>query len=99
LAAVGLGLIDVNEDLCDMGIENVSNNFEWVAELIVEIDANSDELARVCETLRNRPDTVVLTVVPTKTGTKITCGILRPDSFLNSLSDIPELASWSFTPR
>lgn len=77
----------------------LNSKFGWVAELVVEIKENSSELARICAALGDRPDTVVLTVAPTTTATKITCGLIEPVPFLRSLSDVPEVASWCLTPN
>ena len=90
---------DANAGHHDTGIEILSSEFDWVAELIVELKDSSNELARVCESLGNRPDTTILTVVPTRMGARISCGGVDPDSFLGSLSDVPSVASWRFTPK
>ena len=75
----------------------MSSRFTCVAELIVKQEASTDELGQLCETLGKRRDTTVLTVGSTRTGTKITCGIIDSDSFLSFLSDVPGLASWRLT--
>ncbi len=65
----------------------------------MELPSRSTEFAGMCETLRNELGTEILTVGPTRMGTRITCRVNDCASFLSSLPYVPSIGSWRLSPK
>ena len=76
-----------------------SSRFECMGELIIERRADPSDVVQVYKTLNEVLEADIIYVNPTVRGMSIVCGIKELDSFIDSLPEMPRLASWALTHR